>query len=79
MISSAASPSTVSTTRPRTWAIRYGCSWSVIENATRGSRARLRALRDAGWVKNTTCSPSMPVQTGTECGAPLGSTVARWA
>ena len=78
MTSSASSPSSVPTTRPRTCAIRYGCSWSVIENATRGSRARLRALREAGWVKKTTCSPSIPVHTGTECGAPLGSTVARW-
>ena len=49
------------------------------QKAMRGSRSRLRALRDCGCVKKTTCSSSIPVHTGTECGAPLGSTVARWA
>ena len=79
MIASASSPSTVSTTRPRIWAILYGCSWSTIEIATRGSAARLRALREPGWVKNAIRSPSSAIQTGTLCGAPLGSTVATWA
>ena len=79
MISSASSPSTVSTTRPRTWAILYGSSWSVIEIATRGSAARLRALREPGWVKKAMRSPSSATQTGTLCGAPLGNTVATWA
>src|SRR5215216_50051 len=48
MIASVSSPPTVSTTRPRIWAILYGCSWSTIEIATRGSASRLRALREPG-------------------------------
>src|SRR5436190_12489451 len=78
MISSASSPSTVLATRPRRSAPRYGFSPSTIEIATRGSRARLRAFRLAGWVKNATWSPSIPTQTATVCGLPSGSVVARW-
>ena len=79
MISSAASPSTVADDPAAH--LRHPVGLLVVgdRERDRGSRSRLRALREAGWVKNTTWSPSMPVQTGTECGAPLGSTVARWA
>src|SRR3954452_22766837 len=59
-------------------AVLYGDSWSVIEIATRGSRARLRAFCDAGWVKKAIRSPSRPTQTATECGAPDGISVATW-
>src|SRR3954447_18547010 len=79
MTCSAASPSSVSTTRPRIRAVRYGLSWSVIEIATRASRARLRAFCDAGCVKNAIRSPSsIPTHTATECGAPLSMSVATW-
>ncbi len=56
-----------------------GLSRAVIEIATRGSRLRLRPLRDVGPVMNTICSPSRPTHTGTLCGPPSGITVARWA
>src|SRR5256714_3200061 len=79
MVSSAASPSTGPTTRPRSGALRWGFSRSTAEIATRGSRSRFRAFRLPGWVKKTTWSPSTPIQTGTECGEPSGSVVARWA
>ena len=46
MTSRAASPSSVSATRPRTCTIEYGFSCDTAEIATRGSRARLRALRE---------------------------------
>jgi hypothetical protein len=61
MTAQAASPSSRSVTRPRTRAVAYGCSRSVIEIATRGSRARSRSeglrhivrlarlLRRPGW------------------------------
>ena len=51
MTASAASPSSVSATRPRTCTIEYGFSCETAEIATRGSSARLRALRVAGCVK----------------------------
>src|SRR5439155_17824506 len=79
MTTSASSPSSVPATRPRIWAIRYGFARSTIEMATRGSRARLRALRELGWVKNAIRPSSKPTHTGTVCGDPSGSTVARWA
>jgi hypothetical protein len=53
MIANAASPSSRSVTRPRTAAIVNGWSLSVIEIATRGSRSRLRALREVGSVRKT--------------------------
>lgn len=43
-----ASPSIRRVTRPRTWAIRPGCSWSATDSDTRGSSARLRAFCDPG-------------------------------
>src|SRR3954451_16390463 len=58
-------------------AVRYGLEWSVIEIATRGSRARLRAFCDDGCVKNAIRSPSsIPPHTATEGGAPEGISVA---
>src|ERR687888_1594955 len=47
--------------------------------ATRGSRSRFRAFRLPGCVKKTRWSPLTPIHTGTECGEPSGSVVARWA
>jgi hypothetical protein len=79
MISHAASPSTRSTTRPRTAAIVNGWSWAVTEIATRGSAARLRALREPGPVRKAMRSPSMSTHTGTLCGEPSGISVATWA
>ena len=78
MISSAGSPSTVSTTRPRICALRYGFASSTTESATRGSRAMLRAFRERPCVKNAMRPSSRIAQTGIECGAPSGSSVARW-
>jgi hypothetical protein len=49
------------------------------EIATRGSRRRLRALREPGPVKIAMWSPCVPMKTGTEWGAPSGRTLARWA
>jgi hypothetical protein len=65
MTSSAAAPCRVSATRPRTCTILYGLSWATAESATRGSSARLRALREPGWVKNAIRLPSSRHQTGT--------------
>src|SRR5215218_1750800 len=76
MTTSASSPWSVSFTSPRTWTMWYGFSWETEESATRPSRSRLRALREPGWVKKAIRSPSIRHQTGTECGAPLGITVA---
>jgi hypothetical protein len=77
-ISQAASPSIHSTTRPRTMIGSNGLSTGVIESATRGSRRRLRAFRESGPVRNAMCSPTVVTHSGIECGAPSGSTVARW-
>ena len=46
MISQAASPSSHSTTRPRTMTGSNGLSAGARDSATRGSRRRLRALRE---------------------------------
>ena len=66
-------------TRPRSWAVWYGSSWSVIEIATRGSRSMLRAFSEPSWVKKTTLSPSSPAQIAVELGEPSLVSVARWA
>ena len=68
MISSAASPSTVSTTQPRICAFRYGFDESTTDSATRGSRARFRPLRDVDCVKNAIRPSSHVAQIGIECG-----------
>src|SRR5690606_4734998 len=57
----------------------YGFPVSVTDTATRGSRARLRALREPGPVRKASRPPSQPTQSGTTCGPPSGSTVARCA
>ncbi len=76
-IAQAASPSIHSVTRPRMITGSNGLSGGVSESATRGSRRRLRALRESGPVRMAMRSPSGSTQTGTECGAPSGRTVAR--
>src|SRR4051812_36399013 len=78
-ISQAASPSIHSTTLPRTMTGWNGLSGGVRERATRGSRRRLRAFWEPGPVMMATWSPYVPIQTGTEWGAPSGRTLARWA
>src|SRR3954462_9715944 len=78
-ISQAGSPSSHSTTLPRMMTGRNGLSAGVRESATRGSRRRLRALREPGPVRMATWSPCVAIQTGTEWGAPSGRTLARWA
>src|SRR5437870_4903563 len=50
-----------------------------MEIATRGSRARFRALRLDSCVKKTIRPSSTPAQIGTVCGPPSGSVVARCA
>jgi hypothetical protein len=57
---------------PRTRAIEFGSSCFVTEIARRGSRLRLRALRDLGEVRNAMRSPCMSTHTGTLCGEPSG-------
>src|SRR5215218_4393731 len=57
----------------------FGRSRSATERLTRGSRARLRALREPGEVRKRTRSSSVPTQIGTLWGPPSGRTVARWA
>src|SRR6478752_7555387 len=79
MISHPASPSIHSTTRPRTTTGSNGLSVGVSDRATRGSRRRLRALRERGPVRKTIWSPRVAIQSGTVWGEPSGSTVATWA
>jgi hypothetical protein len=77
MISHAASPSSHSTTRPRTMTGSNELPSGAMDSATLGSRRRLRALRESGPVRKTIRSPWVPIHRGTVCGEPSGRTVAR--
>jgi hypothetical protein len=47
-----------------------GSATGEIDRAARGSRRRFRALSERGRVRNTICSPRVPIQSGTLCGEP---------
>src|SRR4051794_19233615 len=78
-IAQPSSPSIHSTTRPRTTIGSNGLSTGVKDSATRGSRRRLRALRECGPVRKTILSSRVLTKIGTACGEPSGRTVARCA
>src|SRR4051812_7426005 len=78
MISQAVSPSSHSVTRPRMMTGWNGLSAGARDSATRGSRRRLRALRERGPVKKINWSSWVPTKTGVLWGEPSGKTVARW-
>src|SRR6476646_2723648 len=78
MISQAVSPSSHSVTRPRMMTGWNGLSAGARDSATRGSRRRLRALRERGPVKKISWSSWVATKSGVVWGEPSGRTVARW-
>src|ERR1700754_465142 len=67
MFSQAASPSSHSLTRPRMMTGWNGLSAGARDSATRGSRRRLRALRDRGPGKKISWWPGGPTRPGGGC------------